>query len=562
MAASSNDSFGLKIATAFSIALSVVLLVAVYFLNSNYNLESEKNVAAQKKIGELNTSLRDATTQANEYRSLIGYPGIEDFQAAKDQIKKDQEQLKSEIQAIQTEIATTVGEVQKKVDAKGAGADASQFEAVKQRAREVVDGFLTNPDQSYKASITRLKDLTVNQAKLTTNLALNYIDLRRDLELANQVNATQKKVVEDAFAGAKAELDATIKKDEDARADLVASNREKADQLAAAETRITNIINENTAKAEKRETTIAQLKSVVSDLRDIQNRKEEVMTKPGGRVTFVDYGSNTVRVNVNRAQGVRPLMRFAIFDKNAAGITSIRPKGSVELIKVGDPQRGENDSVARIVKTFEPTDPIRYNDYIYSVGWSYDHPQRFALVGKLDINRDGKDDRAELIRMIEAAGGVIEYDLPPPGVDRGAGQAAVARAFTRLGEPVPASVGRASGRISGLAYAYVTDKRPSLVSYAPKASEATKEDTAFLQEESQATREARDNNVRPLELEKLLNLLGYDFSAPIEGRREAFDRGAVKQLLKPKGATTAPATTPSKSATPKEGADAMPDTPK
>jgi hypothetical protein len=561
MAASSNESFGLKIATAFSIALAVVLLVAVYFLNSNYNLESEKNVAAQKKIGELNNSLRDATTQANEYRSLIGYPGIEDFQAAKDQIKKDQEQLKSEIQAIQTEIATTVGEVQKKIDAKGA--DASQFEAVKQRAREVVDGFITNPDQSYKASLTRLKDLTVNQAKLTTNLALNYIDLRRDLELANQVNATQKKVVEDAFANAKAELDATIKKDEEARSDLVASNREKADQLAAAETKITNIINENTAKSEKRETTIAQLKSVVSDLRDIQNRKEEVMTKPGGRVTYVDYGSNTVRVNVNRSQGVRPLMRFAIFDKNAAGITSIRPKGSVELIKVGDPQRGENDSIARIVKTFEPTDPIRYNDYIYSVGWSYDHPQRFALVGKLDINRDGKDDRAQLIRMIEAAGGVIEYDLPPPGVDRGAGQAAVARAFARLGEPVPSSVGRASGRISGLAYAYVTDKRRSLVSYAPKAAEATKEDTAFLQEESQATREARDNNVRPLELEKLLNLLGYDFSAPIEGRREAFDKGAVKQLLKPKGVTTGPSTAPSsKAETPKDGSEAMPDAPK
>ena len=55
MAASSNESFGLKIATAFSIALTVVLLVAVYFLNSNYNQEFEKNAAAQKKIGELNT---------------------------------------------------------------------------------------------------------------------------------------------------------------------------------------------------------------------------------------------------------------------------------------------------------------------------------------------------------------------------------------------------------------------------------------------------------------------------------------------------------------------------
>ena len=93
MAASSNESFGLKIATAFSIALTVVLLVAVYFLNSNYNLEMEKNIAAQKKIGDLNEAVRKETNRANEYLTLIGYPALleSDLEAAKVQIKKDQE---------------------------------------------------------------------------------------------------------------------------------------------------------------------------------------------------------------------------------------------------------------------------------------------------------------------------------------------------------------------------------------------------------------------------------------------------------------------------------------
>ena len=557
MAASSNESFGLKIATAFSIALTVVLLVAVYFLNSNYNLEFEKNAAAQKKIGDLNNSLRDVTTQANEYRTAIGYPTIEDFEAAKAQMKKDQEEIKLGVKAIEGEIATAVDDFKKKIEAKGA--DASQFEALKQRAREVVDSFMTNPDQSYKSALTRLKDLTANQAKLTTNLALNYIDLRRDLDLANQVNATQKKVVEDAFAAAKAELDATIKKDEDARQNLVDDNRSKADQLAALDSKLTNITNEMTSKLEKREDSIRKLGSVLRDIRAQQALKEDVMSKPGGRVTYVDYNANTVRVNVNRSQGVRPLMRFSIFDKNAVGITSDRPKAVVELIKVGDPQRGENDSAARIVKTFDSNDPIRYNDYIFSVGWSYDHPQRFALVGKLDVNRDGRDDRADLIRMIEAAGGVIEFDLPPPGVDRTTGQAAVARAYSRLGEPVPPSIGRAAGKISALAYAYVTDERRNLVLNAPKAPDATKEDTAFLQEESQATKEARDNSVRPLPLEKLLNMLGYDYSAPIEGRREAFDKAGVRQLLKPKNQNVNPAAPqPSNSDAPKDAPADMP----
>ncbi len=96
---------------------------------------------------------------------------------------------------------------------------------------------------------------------------------------------------------------------------------------------------------------------------------------------------------------------------------------------------------------------------------------------------------------------------------------------------------------------------------AKKPPEATKEDTAFLQEESQAMTEARNNSVRPLPLEKLLNMLGYDYSAPIEGRREGFDKAAVKQLLKPKGAATS--TAPSDTAAPPaDDSAAMPEPPK
>jgi hypothetical protein len=558
MAASSNESFGLKIATSLSIALTVLLLVAVYFLNSSYNQEFEKNAAAQKKIGDLNNSLRDVTNQANEYRGFIGYPAIEDYETAKAAMKKDQDALRIEIKTIETEIAAAVDEVKKKIEAKGGGADAAQFDALKQRAREVVEQFTNNPDQSYKSMLDRLKNLTVNQAKLSTTIASNFIDLRRDLDSANVVNSQQKKVVEDALAAAKTDLDATIRKDEEERATLVKTTREQADALAAAEVALTNTRNDLAGKVETREKTIAGLNSSIRDLRARASLREDVLSKPGGRVTYVDYNANLVRVNVNRAQGVRPLMRFTIFDKAAPGITSDKPKAAIELTSVGDPQKGENDSIGRIVKTFDSNDPIRYNDFIYSVGWSYDHPQRFALVGKLDINRDGRDDRGDLIRMIEASGGVVEFDLPPPGVDRTPGQAAVARAFKRLGEPQPPSVGRSAGKISALAYAYVIDERRSLNVNAPKVIDVGKDDVAFHEEESLATKEARDNSVRPLPLEKLLNLLGYDYSAPIEGRREAFDKFGVRQLLKPKGAGATPATPPSNPDTPKSDSDAMP----
>jgi hypothetical protein len=557
MAASSNESFGLKIATSFSIALTVVLLVAVYFLNSYYTQEAEKNVALEKKTKGLGDDLRTIQSQSNDYRTLIGLPLIEDFEAAKAQMKKDNEAIKTELQAMQTDIATTVEDFKKKME--GKGADASQFEALKQRSRELVDGYVTNANTSYIASLARLKDLTINQARLSTNVALNYIDLRRELELANKVNSDMKKVVEEAYATAKAELDATIKKDEEARSGLVTDTQAKAEQLASLETKLTNITNELQAKLDKKDVTLKDLNSILRDYRDQMARKEDVMSKPGGRITFVDYGTKTVRVSVNKNQGVRPLMRFTIFDKNSVGITSDRPKAAIELVKIGDPAKGEYDSVGRIVNTFVPTDPVKYNDFIFSVGWSHDHPQRFALIGKIDVNRDGRDDRGELIRMIEAAGGVVEFDLPPPGVDRSPGIAAVSRAFARFDQPVPAAVGRAAGKISGLAYAYITDTRPTLILNAKKDSETTKDDASFLQEESTASQEARSLNVRPLPLEKLLNMLGYEYSAPVEGRREAFDRLGTKALIKPKGVGTA--APPSAAETP-AAEPAMPETPK
>ena len=538
MAAASNESFGLKIATASSIALTVLLLISVYFLNSNYNLEFEKRTAAEKKVGDLNNSVRTVTEQANNYRTALGYGPVEDYDLAMASMKKDDDQRKADVQAVNTEIAATVSDFQKKAGAKNI--DNAQFASLQERIRELVDSFINNPDQSKKVTLDRMKDLLTNQVKLAANLELQYADLKHNLDQANQVNDAAKKVVEANLASTRAELDSTIKTDEASRQELIASNRATKDELINTEIKLTNLINSSTMTIEEKEKSLLELNSQLRDIRTREAQTADVMSKPGGRVTFVDYGSKMVRVNVNRRQGVRPLMQFTIFDKNAAGITSDKPKALIELVKVGDPARGENDSEARILKTYDSIDPIRYNDYIYSVGWSYDHPQRFDLVGKIDINRDGRDDRADLIRMIEASGGVIEYDLPPPDVDRTPGQAAVARAFARLGEPMPAVTGRASGKISGLSFAYVIDRRQSTVLFAARGPEPTKEDTAFLEEESKAIREATDHAVRPLPLEKLLNMLGYDYSMPIEGRREAVDRSSINELLKPRQVSPTP----------------------
>jgi hypothetical protein len=56
-------------------------------------------------------------------------------------------------------------------------------------------------------------------------------------------------------------------------------------------------------------------------------------------------------------------------------------------------------------------------------GWLYPNRmpgQHFALIGPMDIDRDGVDDRAWLRWMIHRNGGTIDYDLPVAGPASGA----------------------------------------------------------------------------------------------------------------------------------------------
>ena len=139
------------------------------------------------------------------------------------------------------------------------------------------------------------------------------------------------------------------------------------------------------------------------------DKNVNVLDKPDGYITFVDLDRREVQVNINRHQGARPQMKMTIFDADSPGIPTEKPKGNIELIQVGDQY-----SIGRIDRVNSTIDPIRVGDIVYSPAWSPEEPMRFALIGKIDVNRDGKDDRQDLKRMIEDAGGSSTTTCLPP----------------------------------------------------------------------------------------------------------------------------------------------------
>jgi len=244
---------------------------------------------------------------------------------------------------------------------------------------------------------------------------------------------------------------------------------------------------------------------------------------------------------------VKPQQRFTVFDQHGP-IPNDHPKAYIQLIQVD-----KSGSVARILPSVRTgqslqssadiQDPIHVGDFLYSPVFNPNEPGRVALIGRIDINRDGKDDREDLKRMIQGAGGMVEYDLPPPGA------------------------GKESGKLTGLCNFYVTDNRPPLIQRDVNAV-VNDQDKAFFQKQSEAMREARSLGITPMSIERFLIWLGYNPNMAITGRVERFDQATSDAILYPRGRAMAPGaaggagaqpandTPPAAAGQPAEGAEA------
>jgi hypothetical protein len=234
-----------------------------------------------------------------------------------------------------------------------------------------------------------------------------------------------------------------------------------------------------------------------------------VLDRPNGHVTAVDSERAVVRVDITRRWGARPKMKMAVFDSESprVSIDNIdKPKGMIELVEAG-----EQFSTARIIKTNRSTVPIRVGDAVYSPAWFPNSPPysaaQFALVGEIDFNHDGKDDRDELKRLIAEAGGRVAFDLPPP------------------------DVGRESGIISPRIDWYAFDGLPtSRRADSPKSERSPSRPSQFERRVDQVIKEARLNGIRPIPVARLLPLLGYGIRPSTLGRPETAKPDGVRPV--------------------------------
>jgi hypothetical protein len=496
-----NDNQGLKIAVAVFVTLTVFLAVATYFGFSEAGKQSERADQAAKDAQDAKSNQQSTYQLFEKLKEKAGFAKAEDTAVVEQITKKRNEDYKSRIAGIANQMTEAANKVKE-----AAGAEATpQIDLYTGQAANIATNFEQSPNPTLDSDIDYLINMMSNEAQLLSAVASHYQLVRKDLEAANQIAQSKVQTVEQSRDEVQADHMAELTKHEEDRRGLINRLDELQTRNQEQATQINTLTNELAQLRQETETARNNLLAQYRQVREqLELKNDNTLAQANGRINFVDYTRDEVRTTLGRRDGAREQMVFSVFDKAAPGLPTDKPKATIELIRVGDAE-----SIGRITKKMDTVNPIRYGDQVYSPAFG---KQTFALIGKIDVDRDGKDDRDNLKRMILAAGGEVAFDLPPPG------------AGTRSGELTP-----------DIDWYVLDDRGAFRPGTEANAGASAEEEAKFQKEQSAALTEARLAGIRPIRISRLLDYLGYTFGQPGTGRVEGRDRQAIQKLLNPRG---------------------------
>jgi hypothetical protein len=165
----------------------------------------------------------------------------------------------------------------------------------------------------------------------------------------------------------------------------------------------------------------AKLDEVTKEKGEIQKRLDALVRKLDeiqgedfqyvqGTITEVSNGGDVVWINLGKADGLRAGVSFGVINSDASRVADAKVKAKIEVVELV----GDKLARCKVLSDRAPTTILR-GDKIYSPAWQPGRKVEFALMGKMDIDGDGKDDRETVKALIIQNGGKVTLDMPPGG---------------------------------------------------------------------------------------------------------------------------------------------------
>ncbi|HVX14320.1 MAG TPA: hypothetical protein VHC22_24250 [Pirellulales bacterium] len=367
----SGENQGLQIALIIFVMLTILLSVTTFMFFREYQEADERSRKDQADATKAAQQMREAVTDAEALKKVIGVG---------ENTKVD-------------EVKTILADDMKKF--------ATTAPAESQFYHPALE-FLANTLTERTAELVAARD-TIQQVK----------DDREKVEKAKQeqVAAAEENArkAEADLASAKKEFDADRKRMQEEQADLARQLKEKNDSMT-----------ELAEKSKKTETELAAENKKLASYNTFLNQKNEELDPtsgfevPDGKIVWVDQRSRSAYVNVGSSDGLKRQTLFSVVSGDENVGDDQKTKGRIEVTEILGPHFAE----ARIIED-RLIDPLVEGDKIYTPLWHPGRAESFGIIGKMDLDNDGQDDRDMVRDLIRLNGGTIDAEDLPDGKQKG-----------------------------------------------------------------------------------------------------------------------------------------------
>ncbi len=375
-----------------STIVSLILLVGMFFLWRAWSDTSRNLAGKNEQLTTVTQNGQQAIEKVNILLDMLGRGQLtEKDRQDKQSVVKDDPELGpviAEFNRMLTLFPANTADKEKNL----MKLPQTLLEIIRVRNEEVAEGR------------TRMNSL---QAQMTKEVE----DHRRARETAELAQQKAEKDLADTRVAHKEQIQ-TVNKIKDEAIEKMEKNKAFFDgQLQTLATQVKKLESESSEKSQ----------AIANQVERIQRFENPDYASSQGRVTQVREGGTVAWINLGTKHGLRKGVMFSILDASETQISKATPKARMIIQDVSDDfASGEVYFGADYEsKNKYYQRPVVEGDQIYSPVWRPGRKTSFALVGKMDINGDFQDDMEELRRIIEAAGGVIDAELPARGQEKG-----------------------------------------------------------------------------------------------------------------------------------------------
>ena len=363
----SSENQGLQIALIIFVMLTILLSVTTFMFFREYTDADLRSRNDAKNATDQTQAARQAVTDLHDLQKIIG---VAETASVADVKTAHEEDMKK--------YATTAPEESKYYR------PALEFLAntLNEKTAELVTARATiQEEQDKREAVEKAKQVQVAAAEENARKA------EADLASAKKAfEGERKKMLED-----NADLKDQLKQKNDALTELADKDKKQIDELAV-------------------------------DNRKLQTANESLNVKlvevdptsgfevPDGKIVWVDQRSRTAYINVGRADGLRRQTMFSVVSGNEEVGSEQRTKGRLEVTEVLQAHFAE----CRIIED-KLTDPMVEGDKIYTPLWHPGRAESFGIIGKIDLENDGVDDREMVRDLVRLNGGRIDAEDTPEG---------------------------------------------------------------------------------------------------------------------------------------------------